>query len=75
LSTILASAPARIAGVNRETVALRVGRGCAELHDRMMVGVRANLIECDELWSFVARKRRQHEKPRPDISVTGDQYT
>ncbi len=71
-------AAARITGVNRETVAtlaLKVGRGCAELHDRMMVGVRTNLIECDELWSFVRRKRRQHEKPRPDRTVTGDQYT
>jgi hypothetical protein len=32
-----------VTGVNRGTVAslgLRVGRGCAELHDRMMVGLR-----------------------------------
>jgi transposase-like protein len=38
-------ATARITGVNRETVgslALRVGRGCAELHDRMMNGVRTS---------------------------------
>lgn len=35
-------ATARITGVNRGTVAalaLRVGNGCAELHDRMMVGL------------------------------------
>jgi hypothetical protein len=34
-------ATARLTGVNRETVgtlALRVGRDCAKLHDRMMVG-------------------------------------
>jgi IS1 family transposase len=71
-------AAGRVTGVNRETVAtlaLKVGRGCAELHDRMMVGVRANLIECDELWAFVGRKRRQHEKLRRDIAVTGDQNT
>jgi len=71
-------ATARIAGVNRETVgklALQVGRGCTELHDRMMVGLRVNRIECDELWSFVQRKRRWHEKPAKDIAVTGDQYT
>jgi IS1 family transposase len=71
-------ATARITGVNRETVgtlALRVGRGCAELHDRMMVGLRVNRIECDELWSFVQRKRRWHEKPARDAAVTGDQYT
>jgi len=71
-------ATARITGVNRETVgtlALRVGRGCAELHDRMTVGIRVNRIECDELWSFVQRKRRWHEKPAWDAAVTGDQYT
>jgi hypothetical protein len=41
-------ATARITGVNRETVgkiALQVGRGAAELHDRMMVGLRVNRIE------------------------------
>ncbi len=71
-------ATARITGVNRETVgklALQVGRGCAELHDRMMVGIRVNRIECDELWSFVQRKRRWHQKPGADGPVTGDQYT
>src|SRR5580704_4541381 len=71
-------ATARITGVNRETVgklALQIGRGCAELHDRMMVGLRVNRIECDELWGFVQRKRRWHEKPAKDFDVTGDQYT
>jgi IS1 family transposase len=71
-------ATARITGVNHETVgklALQVGRGCAELHDRMMVGLRVNRIECDELWSFVQRKRRWQEKPGADAPVTGDQYT
>jgi IS1 family transposase len=71
-------ATARITGVNRETVgkiALQVGRGCAELHDRMMVGLRVNRIECDELWSYVGHKRNpQHG--RPSLSPEkGDQYT
>ena len=38
-------AACRITGVNRGTVgalALRMGRGCAELHDRMMVGLRTS---------------------------------
>jgi hypothetical protein len=53
-------AAARITGVNRgyvASLALRVGRGCAELHDRMMVGVRVNRIECDELRAYVGHKR------------------
>src|SRR3984957_4541889 len=71
-------ATARITGVNRETVgkiALHVGRGCAELHDRMMVGLRVNRIECDELWAYVGHKRNP-QKGRPSLSpVKGDQYT
>ncbi len=71
-------AVARLTGVNRGTVAslaLRVGKGCAELHDRMFVGIRTNRLELDELWSFVKRKRRWHEVPGTDGPVTGDQYT
>jgi hypothetical protein len=47
-------AVARLTDTDRKTVArlaLRVGRGCAELHDRMMVGVRTNRLELDELSS------------------------
>jgi hypothetical protein len=71
-------ATARVTGVNRETVgklALQVGHGCAELHDRMMVGIRANRIECDELWSYVAHKRNPQKGPAPLSPVKGDQYT
>ena len=72
-----ARATARITGVNRETVgtlALRVGRGCAELHDRMMVGLHISRLELDEVWQYVGRKRRQHEKPLPG-DPRGDQWT
>lgn len=71
-------ATTRLTGVDRKTVArlqLRIGRGCAELHDRMVVGVRTGRLELDELWAFVRRKRRQHQKPTTDGPVTGDQYT
>ncbi|MGC1780576.1 MAG: hypothetical protein WBB34_21785 [Xanthobacteraceae bacterium] len=72
-------ATARITGVNRETVgklALQVGRGAAELHDRMMVGIRVNRIECDELWAYVGHKRNPQKGPmRHPSPVKGDQYT
>jgi len=71
-------AVSRLTGTDRKTVArlaLRVGRGCAELHDRMMVGLRVHRIECDELWAYVGHKRNpQKSKPRPS-PVFGDQYT
>jgi IS1 family transposase len=69
-------ATARLVGVIRETVGklgLQVGRGCAELHDRMMVGLPVARIEIDELWSFVGKKQR-HMK-RDDSPEKGDQYT
>jgi IS1 family transposase len=68
-------ATARLTGVNRETVgtlALRVGRGCFELHDRMMVGIRTNRLELDEAWSFVGKKQKRVK--RHEIYSKGDQY-
>src|SRR6267378_3917617 len=66
----------RITGVHRDTImrlGARVGRGCAELHDRMMVGLRVGRIELDELWAYVCKKQRQ--VTRKDAAVLGDQYT
>lgn len=70
-------ATARVTGVNRETVgklALQIGRGCAELHDRLMVGIRVNRIECDELWAYVGHKKNPQRR-RPSFNPEkGDQY-
>src|SRR2546425_12961343 len=52
----------RITGIHRDTImrlGARVGRGCAELHDRMMVGIRTGRLEFDELWSYVGKKQKQ----------------
>jgi IS1 family transposase len=68
-------ATARLVGVDRETVgklALRVGQGCAELHDRRMVGVRVARIELDEVWSFVGKKQKRVK--RHEAFAKGDQY-
>ena len=65
----------RLTGVHRDTImrlGARVGRGCAELHDRMFVGIRAPRMECDEFWAFVGCKQRN--VTRKDVPVKGDQY-
>jgi IS1 family transposase len=49
-----------------------VGRGCAELHDRMMVGIRVNRLELDEAWSFVGKKQKNVK--RHELFAKGDQY-
>jgi IS1 family transposase len=72
-------AVSRLTETDRKTVArlaLAIGSGCAELHDRMMVGLHVHRIECDELWAYVGHKRNpQREKPRRPSPVMGDQYT
>jgi IS1 family transposase len=71
-------ATSRITGVNRGTVAalaLKMGRGCAELHDRMMVGIRTSRLELDELWAFVGKKQARVNKNELAAAAVGDQYT
>ena len=66
----------RLTGIHRDTIMRlgeRVGRGCAELHDRMMVGIRTGRLELDEIWGFVGKKQKRVE--RHEISHKGDQYT
>ena len=69
-------ATARLLGVDKKSVAslaLRVGKGCAELHDRIMVGLRVPRCELDELWAYVGKKqRRVTQGAGADV---GDQYT
>jgi len=58
-------AAARLADVDRKTVArlaLHVGKGCAELHDRRVVGLRVARVELDEVWSFVGKKQKRVER-------------
>ncbi len=65
----------RLSGVNRGTIlslGVRVGDGCAVLHDAMMRGLHVSRIELDEAWSFVAKKQR-HLKPT-DPADYGDTY-
>ncbi len=66
----------RMTGIHRDTImrlGAKVGRGCAVLHDRMMVGIRTGRLELDELWSFVGKKQRHLR--RGDSAEKGDQYT
>jgi IS1 family transposase len=71
-------AVARLTHTDRKTVArlaLNIGCGAAELHDRLMVGLRVHRIECDELWAYVGHKRNPQKGPALPSPVKGDQYT
>jgi IS1 family transposase len=65
----------RLTGIHRDTImrlGVRVGDGCAVLHDEMMRFVQVNRLELDELWSFVGKKQRKVRAEDP--TDLGDQY-
>jgi IS1 family transposase len=65
----------RLTGIHRDTImrlAVRVGDGCAALHDEMMPFVQVNRLELDELWSYVGKKQKRITPADP--ADLGDQY-
>src|SRR5713226_1734218 len=63
----------RITGIHRDTImrlGARVGRGCAELHDRMMVGIRTGRLELDEVWGYVGKKQNAFRATRSATRAT-----
>lgn len=66
----------RLTGIHRDTVmrlGLRIGSGCAALHDRTVHSLRVGRLELDELWAYVGCKQKNVK--RKDLAVRGDQYT
>jgi IS1 family transposase len=65
----------RMTGIHRDTImrlGVRVGDGCAKLHDEMMRFVQVNRLELAELCSYVGKKQKR-VKPT-DPADLGDQY-
>ena len=65
----------RLTDTHRDTImrlGVRVGEGCARLHDDMMRGLQVPILEFDEIWGYVGKKQR-----RTGLGETnkGDQYT
>ena len=69
-------ATCRLTGISKGAVLrllVTVGFGCALLHDRLMRGVAASVIEADELFAYVFKKEKR--KAATDPSEWGDAYT
>lgn len=65
----------RLIDVHRDTImrlGVRVGRGCARLHDHMIRDLQVSLIQLDEIWAYVGKKQRRTVEGEYD---KGDQYT
>lgn len=65
----------RLVDVNRGTImslGVRVGMGCAALHDSLMRNVRVSLLEFDEVWSYIGKKQKR--LTAADAPEKGDCY-
>lgn len=65
----------RLTGVHRDTImrlGVRVGQGCAKLHDALMRDLSVGRIELDEAWSYIAKK--QARLTPADSADKGDCY-
>ena len=70
-------ATSRIADVSPVTVLkllLEAGQKAKEVHDSLMMNIRAGYIQCDEQWQFVNCKQKQ-VKSEEDAQERGDFYT
>ena len=68
----------RTLGISRTTVdkLLRdAGSACAAYHDEKVRAVKARLVECDEVWSFVYSKERNVPTARDVVDAAGDLWT
>ena len=59
----------RLLEVHRDSImrlSVRVGDGCARLHDRLMRDLQVNVIELDEQWDFIGKKQKRVRQGDPD---------
>ena len=65
----------RLCKIHRDTILrhlVAIGEGCNRLHDVLMTDLHCNLLELDEVWSFLGKKQKR-VKPQ-DPAEMGDQY-
>lgn len=68
----------RLANVSINTVSkllVEAGNAAAEYHDKTVRGVKAERVQCDEIWSFVAAKQKNVEAMKEPVQGAGDVWT
>lgn len=66
----------RLVGAHRDTImrlGVRIGQGCARLHNALMHDLQPQVVELDELWAYVGKKQARVELG--EVQEKGDQYT
>jgi IS1 family transposase len=67
----------RITGVHRDTIirlGIRLGEQARELSDSLLVNIRCNQMQIDEIWSFVYKKKKNIKTKSELQKGYGDQY-
>ena len=68
----------RMTDVHRDSIIrlmVRVADECAFFSDKTIRDLETRRVECDEIWGYVGKKRRNVDALRDDRSQVGDQYT
>jgi IS1 family transposase len=68
----------RLCDVSINTVAkmlIDAGEACLALHDEQVRGVKAERVQCDEIWSFCYAKAKNVEKAKAAPDQAGDVWT
>jgi IS1 family transposase len=68
----------RITGASKNTVTklmVDAGRACAAYHDQHVRDLKAKRIQCDEIWSFVAAKKKNVPTMKARVDGAGDVWT
>jgi IS1 family transposase len=71
-------ATARLADVSKVTVnklLIDAGKACSKYHDENVIGVRARLVQCDEIWSFTYAKQKNVATAKAAPAEAGDTWT
>ena len=66
----------RMTGISKTTILkllADLGPACAAFHNAHVRNLRAQRIQCDEIWQFVGKKRKAVRETDPD--TVGDQFT
>ena len=67
----------RVTGVQKKTamkLMVKFGQACRDFLDQKMRGLELNHLECDEQWTFVAKKQGRLHDSEKDNPKIGDQY-
>jgi IS1 family transposase len=67
----------RMTGIHRDTImrlGVRMGEGCAEIHDAKMQNLPCADLQVDEIWGFIGKKNK-HATPDERNTGLGDAWT